>query len=482
MAIDESMPTEKSLIAWKEGQADCSLAQFLEQNAPSKTRRRPGGDGWIWVRSVRADLGDPNKKPTNESLHEAKKILDEVVRRLEDIDKNDSIPKIKSKTSGPSKKMLKDSSVQRCEEALREIGLKKWASGKWMFFEGAEYVNLVFGRLAQSIIDGPLSKLKNARCHTIKVATADSLRVDKSRPGKDSQQLICLYFDNIWSKEDATEVLKCIVKEHGQIPNSAKADLYTMINLDSNHPSKIRSTLYRPAELFTWEQIREWQTAFFEELKKNKPKDINNKSPARSSKTEAEPTGSANKKRKYGLEDGDREPVNPEQFWPSPKSDQKDASTHQRTSSRVATENRPNSSKAQPLPVDDDSETESESEPEGFKIARQKRAEEMASRTTPESKKDVNHAGKLTMSGAEKPPSHTSPGREKNDTNAGTQSSTPIRASETELRRKDYSPKVSPIRAPEAQHSNPPKPKPKETPIVVLKVNRKRDRFGRDDF
>lgn len=457
-AIDESAPTEKSLIAWNEGKENCSLAQFLENNAPSKTRRKPGGDGWIWVRSKRSDDGDAEKKPTYESLNEAKKILDELVRRLEDIENNNDIPKIKSKTSGPSKKMLKDSSIQKCEEALRTIGLRNWPCGKWMFFEGAEYVNLVFGRLAQSIIDGPLSRLKNARCHTIKVATADSLRVDKSRPGKDSQQLICLYFDNIWSKEDATEVLECVVKEHGQIPNSAKADLYTMINLDSNHPSKIRSTLYRPAELFNWEEMREWQSAFYESLKKKKAKEHDkkevNKSPARTNKPDTEPTGSASKKRKYGMEDGDREPVNPEQFWPS--QDQKDKSKHQRTSSTYTTDIQASSSKAPPVSADDDSETESESEPEAFKIARQKKAN-----SSSDSKKDDSHAGKIS------------------------QPSTPVRSTDELIRLKNRSPPepmASLIRQRNAQKPTSPKPKPKETPIVVLKPNRKRDRFGRDDF
>lgn len=462
MAIDESVPTEKSLIAWEEGKAGCTSAKFLEENPPSNTRRRPGGDGWIWVRSSRANGGDPDKKPTNESLNQAKKILDELVRRLEDIEKNDDIPRVKSRTSGPSKKMLKDSSVEKCENALRNIGLRNWPSGKWMFFEGAEYVNIVFGKLAQSIIDGPLSKLKNARCHSIKVATADSLRFDNGRPGQGSRQLICLYFDNIWSKEDATEVLECIVKEHGQIPNSAKADLYTMINLDSNHPSKIRSTLYRPAEIFTWEQMREWQSEFFEALKKNRTgnKDFS-KSPARSNKPDPEPTGSATKKRKYGLEDNDREPVNPEQFWPSPKSDEKEASKRQRTSSTAATENQPSSSKATEVPVDDDSETESESESEAFKMARQKKAEAAASRSAPDKKKDDTHSG-------EDP-----------------QPSTPIRASESDQRRKNHSPPepmASLIRQRNAQQSTSPKPKPKETPIVILKPNKKRDRFGRDDF
>lgn len=103
-----------------------------------------------------------------------------------------------------------------------------------LFFEQADYVDRTFSKLAHSIIDGPLSRLPSATCHTIKVATADSLRGGSGRAGRGPQQLICLYFEDIWNSGHATEVLECLVKEHGEIPNSAKPDLYTMIGLDSN--------------------------------------------------------------------------------------------------------------------------------------------------------------------------------------------------------------------------------------------------------
>lgn len=454
MSIDESEPTEKSLIAWKEGKASCSLSTFLQDNAPSKTRRRPGGDGWIWVNSAKGEGENRKNRPTRESLHEARTILEQLVERMKDIEKNAAIPKVKSRTSGPTKKMLKDTCIQKCEQELRNIGVKNWPSGKWMFFERAENVDLVFGRLAQSIIDGPLSKLKNARCHTIKVATADSLRVDKSRPERGSQQLICLYFEDIWNKKDATEVLECIVKEHGQIPNSAKADLYTMINLDSNHPSKIRSTLYRPAELFTWEQLREWQSAFFELLKMKKVKDNTNKDIEKSAGTSGnDQPASPSKKRKFGLEDGDRVPVNPEQFWPSPGSKVKDAFTTQRNESRSNSTIHPSKSNAQQVQDDDDSQTESESEPEAFKAARTIQAGTPPQQTTTENNNNVKSAGQSS------------------------DLSTPIRTSNTLPIRTNSSPAE-----PFARNSTSPKEKPKETPIVVFKANRKRDRFGRSDF
>lgn len=103
-----------------------------------------------------------------------------------------------------------------------------------LFFERAGYVDAVFAKLARSIIDGPLSKLPNAKCHTIKSATADPQTGSSSSRGKEQMWLICLYFDNVWNVDHAKEVLECVVKEHGFMPNSVKADLYTIIGLDSN--------------------------------------------------------------------------------------------------------------------------------------------------------------------------------------------------------------------------------------------------------
>lgn len=68
-----------------------------------------------------------------------------------------------------------------------------------MFFEKPEYVDRVFVKLARSIIDGPLSGLKKARCSTVKVAASDAVQ-------REGTHLICLYLDDIWDKEGATEV------------------------------------------------------------------------------------------------------------------------------------------------------------------------------------------------------------------------------------------------------------------------------------
>lgn len=43
---------------------------------------------------------------------------------------NPKIPKVKSKTSGPSKKMLRESAAKDMEKTLRDFG-QGWPCGKW---------------------------------------------------------------------------------------------------------------------------------------------------------------------------------------------------------------------------------------------------------------------------------------------------------------------------------------------------------------
>lgn len=265
MVNNVSDSSDKSKIIWEKGQSVCSLTDFLSKFLPSKTYQHQGGDGWIWVtnREVRFDTGSVLKS-RSDSLHQAQEILTSLEKRLMDIGEDQTIPLLSTDKSKPSKRHLQEEAVRKCETSLREIGSKDWLRGKWLFFESKESVDLVFTRLARSIIGGPLSKLKKGRCDTIKVSMADNTFQDRATSFCKTQYVIALYFEDIWAKEHAAEVLECIIKEHGQIPNSAKPELFTMISLDSKHPSRVRATLYRPYEIFEWKEMQQWLSAYGE--------------------------------------------------------------------------------------------------------------------------------------------------------------------------------------------------------------------------
>jgi hypothetical protein len=40
-----------------------------------------------------------------------------------------------------------------------------------------------------------------------------------------------------------------MLSEHGIEPSAAKSDLYTLAGIDSNHPTKLRSSIWRPMEV-----------------------------------------------------------------------------------------------------------------------------------------------------------------------------------------------------------------------------------------
>lgn len=44
-------------------------------------------------------------------------------------------------------------------------------------------------------------------------------------------------------------MLEVLLSEHGIEPSAVKSDLYTLAGIDSNHPSKLRSTIWRPSEV-----------------------------------------------------------------------------------------------------------------------------------------------------------------------------------------------------------------------------------------
>lgn len=44
-------------------------------------------------------------------------------------------------------------------------------------------------------------------------------------------------------------MLTALILEHGLEPAAAKSDLYTLAGIDSNHPTKLRSSIWRPTEV-----------------------------------------------------------------------------------------------------------------------------------------------------------------------------------------------------------------------------------------
>jgi hypothetical protein len=45
------------------------------------------------------------------------------------------------------------------------------------------------------------------------------------------------------------QVLETLLSSHGMEPSACKSDLYTLAGIDSNHPTKLRSSIWRTHEV-----------------------------------------------------------------------------------------------------------------------------------------------------------------------------------------------------------------------------------------
>ncbi|KAG9312074.1 hypothetical protein JVU11DRAFT_7356 [Chiua virens] len=64
--------------------------------------------------------------------------------------------------------------------------------------------------------------------------------------------------------------MKVLLRRHGLNLSGVKSDLYTLIGVDSKHPSGIPSTVWKNASLLKDSEIKELKEAYFSELSASK--------------------------------------------------------------------------------------------------------------------------------------------------------------------------------------------------------------------
>lgn len=60
---------------------------------------------------------------------------------------------------------------------------------------------------------------------------------------------VSLRLYSLASRTDPCQVLVTLLSQHGIEPSAVKSDLYTLAGLDSSHPTKLRSSIWRPMEV-----------------------------------------------------------------------------------------------------------------------------------------------------------------------------------------------------------------------------------------
>ncbi|RSH77687.1 uncharacterized protein EHS24_003253 [Apiotrichum porosum] len=227
-------------------QSDLSIDEYLKKCKPSVVTNADTAvsiDLWMLVDISGSTSAFPRKKTrvVPAAMHSRllkRRALSDMTKRYLAVEANDEIP-VRAKKGVKSKKAVRDEIHVEAAEAIKGIAQEtKYVHGKWVLFAN-ENVDSAWGKIARSIAFGPL---KDVGVTAAKVAPKNLYEPDRGH-------VICIYFKDVYDKDLARRILVVLLKDHGLNPTGVKSDLYTLLDLDSQHPSKIRTTVWRPNEV-----------------------------------------------------------------------------------------------------------------------------------------------------------------------------------------------------------------------------------------
>ncbi|KIJ15506.1 hypothetical protein PAXINDRAFT_133525 [Paxillus involutus ATCC 200175] len=256
---DDTIPPEYP-YAWSPN-STMTLDEFITKYKPSMVQN-DGTKPWLWVRSKDTESLTSVEDQAS-ALAKAATLLQEVTEKVEQIKNDDSIPVRSSKKTGAkSKKEVREQVQAEAVEKLKDISQEHgYVCGKWLIFAPSDRVDSIWAGISSSLVSGPLSST-SASC--AKVATSPQNEVSGY------QHVICVYIPDVYDKESVTEVMHVLLRKHGVNLSGVKSDLYTLIGLDSKHPSGISSTVWKNTALLKDAEIKELKDAYFAELSASK--------------------------------------------------------------------------------------------------------------------------------------------------------------------------------------------------------------------
>lgn len=252
---DDTVPQEYPYF-WSKG-SSIALPDFLTKYKPSMVQN-DGTKPWIWVEGSNRNQ-DTSESDATVAISEAAALLKEVSQRVEEIKNDDSVPMRSSKKTGAkSKKDVREKVQADAAEKLKDISIKhNYVCGKWLIFAPADKVDVIWSKIATSLISGALA---STCAFLAKVATSPANETPHH------QHVICLYIPDVYDKDAVTNVMKVLLRNHGVNLSGVKSDLYTGAGLDSKHPSGIPSTVWKNTSLLADSEIKDLKDAYFSEL------------------------------------------------------------------------------------------------------------------------------------------------------------------------------------------------------------------------
>ncbi|CAE6475728.1 unnamed protein product [Rhizoctonia solani] len=299
---------EEYKYSWKPS-SELPIDEFLQKYKPTMVVD-DGTKPWIWVQRLEHEPLDSvnsadskDSGPDNPVIESAHKLLESYTGKIASIQKDESIPVRANKKKGlRSKKEVREEVAAEATEKFKQLSQEsKLTCGKLLLlfvyisfptcsrrsvgFSSYKPSKLMvyrtFSRMARDLVAGALS---NTPAFCLKVATTPADVLPNHR------YLICLYLPDLYDKAVVTEVLRTVCQSTGVRPNSAKTDLYTIIGLDSKHPSGIKSTIWNPTDLVPDAELKALTDAYWSEAAKkaagdsestSKPAEINKKKPTK---------------------------------------------------------------------------------------------------------------------------------------------------------------------------------------------------------
>ncbi|KZT01459.1 uncharacterized protein LAESUDRAFT_477749 [Laetiporus sulphureus 93-53] len=242
---EDTIPLEYQ-YAWSP-ESSIPLEEFLTKYKPSMVQN-DGTKPWLWVRRSKPAKEDYSADQAA-AVEEATALLQEVTEKVDNIKNDDSIPVRANKKKGTkSKKELREAVQSEAAEKLKDIAVRHgYVHGKWLIFAPSDKVDLVWSTIAKSLVSGFLA---STRADVAKVATSPQ---DET---PNYSHVLCLYVPNVYDKQEVTEIMKILLRQHGMNLMGVKADLYTSIGLDSKHPSGIPSTVWKNTALLPDTEIK----------------------------------------------------------------------------------------------------------------------------------------------------------------------------------------------------------------------------------
>ncbi|KAG1818345.1 hypothetical protein EV424DRAFT_1472765 [Suillus variegatus] len=271
---DDAVPQEYPYF-WSKG-SSIALPDFLMKYKPSMVQN-DGTKPWIWVEGSKQNP-DTSESNAAAAISEAAALLKEVSQRVEEIKEQMSKKDVREKVQADATEKLKDISIRH-----------NYVCGKWLIFAPADKVDLIWSKIATSLVSGALA---STCAFLTKVSTSPANETPHY------QHVICLYIPDVYDKEAVTDVMKVLLRNHGVNLSGVKSDLYTGVGLDSKHSSGIPSTVWKNTTLLADSEIKGLKDIYFSELnvastsvakpdeKKDQPSTTTKKKPVLKKKTQ----------------------------------------------------------------------------------------------------------------------------------------------------------------------------------------------------